>query len=295
MIVQGSRRRQVFVECLYDDVHGDSLWAASDRRVRAPGGRHSQAAPRVGVAVRAHAAGSLAGRLPALHGGRRRSRGADAARARAGSRSRGGRACCTRGRAAVRGDARGPRRSPACGDRPLRRGRRSLGARREPCRVRPGGIAAPGGVARLEGGRRRLEAGRDRGQRGALREQPDPRQAACACPVLGPRNGPSCSSRLCTRRDARHHPARVRTRPALALLADSLSRRGHADRNARPRGRDDAAGARCRLELRPRPARRAGRRPPPARPGRCRSRSRAPVRRTSSPSVSAPAAWTGIS
>ena len=42
-------------------------------------------------------------------------------------------------------------------------------------------------------------ARRDRDQPGALREQPDPRQAAWARPVLGPRNGPSRSSRLCTR------------------------------------------------------------------------------------------------
>ena len=84
------------------------------------------------------------------------------------------------------------------------------------------------------------------------------------CPVLGPRRRPAGSPRLRTRRDARHHPARVRPRPALSLVADPLSRRGHSDRNGRPRGRDDAARASRRLELRPRPARGAVREPPPA-------------------------------
>ena len=60
-------------------------------------------------------------------------------------------------------------------------------------------------------------------------------------------------------------------------LAHPLSRRGHADRDARPRGRDDQAGARRRLELRPRPARGAGRRRSAGWPGGA-ARARRPRR-----------------
>ena len=134
--------------------------------------------------------------------------------------------------------------------------------------LRPGGVAAPRGVAHPETGRRRLGARRDRDQPGALREQPHPRQTLRARPVLGPRHRPARAPRLRARRDARHHPARVRARPALARLAHPVSRRRHADRDAHPDGGDDEAGTRGRLELRPLPARGASRRAPPAGPAR---------------------------
>ena len=187
-------------------------------------------------------------------------------------------ACRTRGRAAVRGSARGRRRSPARGDRPLRRGRRPFGARREPCCVRPGGDRCARWCCR------RLKEVGDGWKRGEIEISEEHfasnliRGRLLALARFWGRGTGPLALLACA-------PGEMHD---ITLLAFALVLRSHGWRilflgadtpiaDARPRGRDDQAGARRRLELRHRPARSAGLRPPPAGPGGA-ARARGPRR-----------------
>ncbi len=109
---------------------------------------------------------------------------------------------------------------------------RARGARREPRGVRPRAGAEPGRATHPEAGRRRLGARRARDQPRALREQPDPRQAARPRPVLGPRHRAARAPRLRARRDARHH-ACSRSRSSCARTAGASSSSARTRRSRR--------------------------------------------------------------